>query len=156
MGPSEIVLGAATINAKLQHHTQAINRTIDGINVIPNVTILADAFIRDGLAINHVDIKDVAGSIQGGSLMIDSVKITDYASPNLTAKLEVNIEESGKGKNATVGGLLLMLKQLGDAINGIDIAMNNLRVGTRDTPDIGDVQIIGLDLNGSYIVIRGH
>ena len=31
--------------------------------------------------------------------MIDSVKITDYASPNLTAKLEVNIEESGKGKN---------------------------------------------------------
>ena len=156
MGPSEIVLGAATINAKLQHHTQTINRTIDGINVIPNVTILADAFIRDGLAINHVDIKDVAGSIQGGSLMIDSVKITDYASPNLTAKLEVNIEESGKGKNATVGGLLLTLKQLGDAINGIDIAMNNLRVGTRDTPDIGDVQIIGLDLNGSHIVIRGH
>ena len=50
----------------------------------------------------------------------------------------------------------MTLKQLGDAINGIDIAMNNLRVGTRDTPDIGDVQIIGLDLNGSHIVIRGH
>ncbi|MCB1659763.1 MAG: hypothetical protein KDI39_16205, partial [Pseudomonadales bacterium] len=156
MGASEIVLGAATINAKLQHHSTAINRSIDGINVIPTVTILADAFIREGLAIHNIDIMDVAGSIQGGSLMIDSVRVTDYGSPNLTAKLAVNIEESGKGKNATVGGLLLTLKQLGDAINGIDIAMNNLSVGARNTPDIGDIQIIGLNLNGSYIVLRGH
>ena len=156
MGASEIVIGAATINAKLQHHSQAINRTVDGINVIPTVTILADAFIRDGLAINNFELIDAGGAIKGGSLMVDSIRVTDYASPNLTAKLAVNIEENGKGKNATVGGLLLTLKQLGDAINGIDIAMNNLRVGTRDNPDIGDVQIIGLNLNGSYIVLRGH
>lgn len=156
MGPSEIILGAATINAKLQHNSQAVNRTIDGINIIPSVTILADAFIREGLAINHIDIMDSGGSLQGGSLMIDSMKITDNASPNLTAKLAVNVEESGKGTNATVGGLLLTIKQLGDALNGIDIAMNNLRVGTQNTPDIGDVQIIGLNINGSYIVLRGH
>ena len=38
-------------------------------------------------------------------------------------------KESGKGKNATVGGLLLTLKQLGDAINGIDIAFIARRNG---------------------------
>lgn len=158
MGPAEIVLGAATIDAKLQHHSQAKGtvRSIDGLNVIPTVTILADAFIREGLAINHVDMKDVGGSIKGGSLMIDNITITDYNSPNLTAKLAVNIEERGKGTNASIGGLLLTLKQLGDAMNGIDIALNNVSVGSTHAADIGDVQLIGLNLNGASIILRGH
>lgn len=157
MGASEIILGAATINAKLQHNRNAPNiATVNGINIIPSVTILADAFIRDGLTIKNIDIKDAGGSISGGSLMIDSFKLSNHDSPDLTAKLSVNIEQQGKGTNATVGGLLLTLQQLGDAIHGVDIAMNNLRVGTRQAQNIGDVQIIGLDLNGTYVIMRGH
>jgi hypothetical protein len=88
--------------------------------------------------------------------MIDSFKLSNHDSPDLTAKLSVNIEQQGKGTNTTVGGLLLTLQQLGDAIHGVDIAMNNLRVGTRQAQNIGDVQIIGLDLNGTYVIMRGH
>ena len=157
MGASEIILGAATINAKLQHNKNAPRiATVNGISIIPSVTILADAYIRDGLAINNIDIKDAGGSINGGSIMIGSMKVSDYGSQNLTAKLAVNVEQQGKGTNATVGGLLLTLQQLGDAIHGIDIAMNNLSIGNSQSKDIGDIQIIGLNINGSYIVLRGH
>ena len=85
---------------------------------------------------------------------MNNLKISDYNSPNLTAKLAVNIEEPRE--NSNTGGVLLTLKQLGDSINGIDIAINDLSVGGDNASDIGDIQMIGLNLNGASILLRGH
>ena len=122
--------------------------------MIPTLNILADAFIKDVVSINHIGLRDAGGSINGGSIMINSLKITYHNSSDLTAKLAVNIEQPRRGDN--FGGVLLSLKQLGHAVNGADIAISNLRVGSDEAADIGDVQIMGLNINGSSILLRGH
>lgn len=53
-------------------------------------------------------------------------------------------------------GLVVQVVQMGDAANGADLAMNNVRVGDSSAKDIGDIQILGLNLNGSTLVIMGH
>lgn len=156
MGASEIVLGAATINARLEHNKLLRNYIIkDGVTIIPSLTIFADAHIREGLTINNLEIKDVAGNVKGGSLMMSSLKITDNASSNLTAKLAINVAQKIYDKSS-LGGLVLTLDQLGSALNGLDVAINDVSVGRAFTPDIGDIQIIGLDLNGSRVILYSH
>ena len=135
-------------------HNDLRRRTVDGIDVIPSISILADAFIRNGVTIKHLNIKDAGGSIKGGSIMMNSLKLSDHNSSDLTAILAVNIEPPKQ--NDKSGGVLLTLKQLGDSIDGIDIGISDLRVGSEDAPDIGDVQMIGLRLNGTNLLLRGH
>jgi hypothetical protein len=162
MDSFEVVLGSAKINAKLEHirtsattpRLPSLAGVLEDVFLIPTLNILADAFIKDGVSINHIGLRDAGGSINGGSIMINSLKITDHNSADLTAKLAVNIEQPRRGDN--FGGVLLSLKQLGHAVNGADIAISNLRVGSDEAADIGDVQIMGLNINGSSILLRGH
>ena len=53
-------------------------------------------------------------------------------------------------------GLVVYVDQMGSATDGVDLAMNNVRVGDSSAKDIGDIQILGLNLNGSTLVIMGH
>ena len=159
MDSFEVVLGAAKISAKLEHirtdtKTPRLAGALEDVFLIPTLNILADAFIKDGVSINHIGLRDVGGSIKGGSIMINSLKITDHNSADLTAKLAVNIEQPRRGDN--FGGVLLSLKQLGHAVNGADITISDLRVGSDDAADIGDIQIMGLNVNGSSVLLRGH
>jgi len=50
---------------------------------------------------------------------------------------------------------LVITSQLGGA-NGADIAINNLALGDTNAAVMGDIQIIGLKLGASKIVIMGH
>lgn len=151
---SEITLGAAKISANLFHHKTPTASIIDGVDIIPSISIIADAFIKEGVTLKDFSIKDAYGAIKGGRIMVSSVKLSDYNSSDLTAKLAVNFEPPKK--NIHTGGLLLTLKQLGDSINGIDVAITDLSVGSDNAPDIGDIQLIGVNLNGSSILLRGH
>lgn len=155
MGASEVVLGAAKIGVKLMHYNDLRRRVVDGVEVIPSISILAEAFIKDGVTIKNLDVKDAGGSIKGGSIMMSSLKLSDHNSSDLTAILSVNIE-TPKQNDKNAGGVLLTLKQLGDSIDGIDVSINDLRVGSQDAPDIADVQLIGLRLNGTSVLLRGH
>lgn len=154
MSLSELTLGAAKINVSLFHHNNA-QRIVDGLGVIPSLSILADAFIKEGVTIKDFRIIDAGGSTKGGSIMMSSLKLSDNNSPDLTAKLTVNFEAPKKSNNNS-GGVLLTLKQLGDSIRGIDVAINNLRIGSETASDIGDIQLIGVNLNGSSVLLRGH
>ncbi len=53
-------------------------------------------------------------------------------------------------------GLVVRVDQMGTVAEGVDLAMNNVRVGDSSAKDIGDIQILGLNLNGSTLVIMGH
>lgn len=159
---SQIVLGEATISARLEHTPlRKINR-IDDISVNPNISIFADAFIKSGVNIYNFDLIDNGGSIRGGGLGFSKMSISDYASQNLTAKLAVYIETDLKDNNklklfgGNVDGLVIFLDQLGTANNGIDLNISNFRVGTQTQKNIGDVQIKGLNINGTKVILRGH
>ena len=157
MGASEIVLGPATINAKLEHNKSLslVSSVIqDGFRIIPALTIFADVFIQEGLTINNLKVMDVAGTTKGGSIMLKSLKLTDHASPNLNVKLAVNIEK--QAARNTLGGLLLTLEQLGDKENGLDLMLSNLSIGSDTAQDIGDIQVIGLNIGNAKIILRGH
>ena len=52
-------------------------------------------------------------------------------------------------------GLVINLEQVGGA-NGMDIAMNDLRLGDSNAKTMGDVQILGLNISGTNVVIMGH
>ena len=52
-------------------------------------------------------------------------------------------------------GLVIGLQQVG-GVNGMDIAMNDLRLGDSTAGTMGDIQILGLNINGTNVVITGH
>lgn len=60
------------------------------------------------------------------------------------------------GAQSAYNGLVVQLAQLGDATNGADLALNNVRVGDSAAATIGDIQILGLNINGTTLVIKGH
>ena len=159
---SQIVLGEATINARLEHTPLRKTNRIDDISVNPNISIFADAFIKSGVNIYNFDLIDNGGSIRGGGLGFSKMSISDYASQNLTAKLAVYIETDLKDNNklklfgGNVDGLVIVLDQLGTVNDGVDLNISNFRVGTQNQKNIGDVQIKGLNINGTKVILRGH
>jgi len=60
------------------------------------------------------------------------------------------------GAQSAYNGLVVQLAQLGHATNGADLALNNVRVGDGAAATIGDIQILGLNINGTTLVIKGH
>jgi len=93
---------------------------------------------------------------------------------NLNAIVGVNVEDdlTGLGMGTTLdplankGGLVITLARLGSDA-GANIAMTDVTLGkavvtagvfdhTSGAKSLGDVEILGLNLNGSSIIIHGH
>ena len=57
----------------------------------------------------------------------------------------------------TYNGLVITTKQLGDAVYGANLTINNLALGDTNASVMGDIQIVGLRMGtDSKIVIMGH
>ncbi|MBH1971644.1 MAG: hypothetical protein I8H92_10615 [Moraxellaceae bacterium] len=150
----------------------------------PSAMILVDATIQGGLTINNSSLIDAGGLITGGSISMKSLSIKDAGGANLNALVGVNVEDNllqtnaaYAGAGATEGGLIVTLGGLGGkgvdglygprtagAFNpagtnddtGVDISINNTVLGSATAQDLGDVQILGLQLGGTSLIIRGH
>lgn len=109
----------------------------DGKSMINLNTTLTGGIDVTNFAINDIDS---SGSIAIGTLAIDD---TGAANANLAAQVAVD---------ATASGLLVTLTQIGTGA-GIDIAMTNVALGSATV--MGDVEINGLDLDGTTINIVG-
>jgi len=146
-----MTLGVTTLNVQLgaaeaQGHMIVVNTSMTG-----------------GLSIDNMSINDNAGTISGGSIFVGQQKIVDAGGTDLTVVASVDV--GSRSTNATlvaaglqdiVNGMVVGIGQLGTAAGGVDIAMNNVRLGDSNMGDLGDVQILGLNLNGSELVIAGH
>lgn len=154
----EIVLGASVINIQLGSETQ----TIGGVSSM----ILINTALAGGLTINNSSLIDAGGAITGGSIRMDSLKITDAGGANLSVIAGINVEDdinqlaaltgaTYTGPAATEGGLVLTLFQFGGA-GGADINITNQKLGSATAQDLGDIQILGLQLAGTSLIIRGH
>jgi hypothetical protein len=118
--------------------TMKANVNVGSVNTTNFDSATADA-IKDNMAIARGYANFSAVPVGPDQTAIN----TDFATTQATAQRIYN-------------GLVVEVVQMGHATNGADLAMNNVRVGDTSAKDIGDIQILGLNLNGSTLVIMGH
>lgn len=127
------LLGATLINMQLGNE-----RTGDSmINVSTTIT--------NGLAITNFKLEDADDN---GSINSDQITIKNQANADLTADV---------GVDATASGLQITMAQFGSGA-GVNISMTNVGLGADGTltNSIGDIDLLGLDLDGTTITISGH
>lgn len=144
MNGMEIVLGATTINVQLGREAQ-------GSMVSVNASIIG------GLTINNLETLDQGGAVRGGGIYADSLSIVDDGGANLTANIAADVaaDLDGAGPD-TFGGLVVTIAQLGHATNGANLTLVNQSLGSATSPVMGDIQINGLNIAGTQLIIRGH
>lgn len=102
----------------------------------------------NGLSITGFSLNDAGGAISGGGIGTD-LTVLDNGGTDLTADIKIDADTTG---------LKLTLAQLGSAGNGMDIHMANLKLGdvSASGTAIGDVEVVGLNLNNSVVTLVGH
>ena len=150
----ELILGATSINVQLGNEEQTLfGGALAATN--PNVMISVNATLDGGLTINNLELLDQGGALAGGGIRASSMKLTNAGGGDLDAVVGVNVEDSIGGD--TNGGLIVTLGRLGATLtSGVDLTLNDNQLGSATAPDLGDVQILGLNLNGTSLIIRGH
>ena len=129
-----ISLGATTMNIQLGAEPQG-------------AMIKLDTAITGGLNVANFELVDAGGTFTGGSIFMANQHIYDAGGTALNVKADVDI---------IAGGLRVALAQFGDATNGASIDITGVRLGAVATAPIGDIEIRGLNLNGSSITVSGH
>jgi hypothetical protein len=135
MSPMTIILGSTQLNIQLGNEAQV--GSLGGTDMI-----VMSAAITSGLIINSFRLDDANSS---GAMSASSITITDTGS---TAALTLAID--GNISNA---GLVLGLGTVGTG--GMDIRIVDQRLGTTTNAPLGDVSIVGLNLNGATLTING-
>jgi hypothetical protein len=136
MDSMDIVLGATSLNIQLGNEAQ-------GVGGLPGTYMIAlNTTITGGITINNFSLNDASaggGSISAASILVDG----DGGALGVVAG--VNLDGTD--------GLAISVDQLGTA-TGLSVQMTDLALGTGTA--IGDVEIVGLNLNGTVINVRGH
>lgn len=123
----------------------------------PEVMIKLAATLTGGLTINNFELLDqdnAAGPGLGGIRAASMSIVNTGGGANLDVVAGVNVGDGSTLSNPD--GLVVTLGQLGTALGGADIALNNVQLGSAAAADLGDVQMIGLNLAGSSLIISGH
>ena len=106
---------------------------------------------KNGLTITGYKLNDIGG---GGSLGLDNITVVN-SQPGQFGLTHLNFDVAG---GVSQDGLKLKVNKLGDA-GGINAMIWGLRAGDLNDPNnkaIGDVEIRGLNLNGTTITVSGH
>jgi len=150
----EVIMGGTTINVQLGNEAQTLfGGAVSATN--PEVMVSVSATLNGGLTINNLEMLDQGGTLAGGGIRASSLSVTNGGNANLTAIVGVNVEDSIAGD--TDGGLIVTLGQLGNSLtSGINVTLNDNQLGSATVADLGDVQILGLNLNGTSLIIKGH
>jgi hypothetical protein len=130
-----------------------ITASATGGAYMTHAALTDDANGADNILGNADDNATAAGTLTAVNTAVNSQAsgIATYAS---------GLATTASGTAGTWGGAdtyngLVITSQLGGA-NGADITINNLALGDVNASVMGDVQILGLKLGASKIVIMGH
>lgn len=127
-----VTLGATTMNIQLANEPQgdmiALNTTITGGIGIANFA-LNDANSGGGIGVDNVAI--VGNGIAAGDLAVDA------------------------GINVDGNGLVVRLDTLGSA-TGADVRLTGVNLGDGSGGNLGDIELVGLQLSGTTLTISGH
>ena len=133
-----IILGGTTLNIQLGNEQQV--GSIGGTDMM-----VLNASVTGGLVVSGFRLSDATAGA-GGIGATTMTVIDSGGGANLTLAVDVN---------ATNLGLELGLGVVGNAATGMDIRIVDQYLGTSTNPKIGDVTIVGLNLNGSTLTING-
>ncbi len=134
MSNATITLGATTANIQLGNEAQG--------NMIQ-----VDTVITGGVSIASSTLNDAGGALTGGVIGSSNIQILDNGGADLTV-------DAGMDITAT-DGLLITLTQVGNAATGFDMRVERLYLGTTTLGYLGDVELTGVNLNGSTVSISG-
>jgi hypothetical protein len=135
-----IVLGGTALNIQLGGEVQT--GAMAGTDMIA-----VSAVVTGGISITGFRLSDSTGGGDGGIGANGAMTIEDNGvGTNLTLGIDIN---------ATDAGLVIGLGQVGAAATGVDINIINQYLGTSTNSAIGDVSIIGLNVNGATLTING-
>lgn len=130
-----IILGGTTLNIQLGNEEQT------GTNAGSDMAVLSGS-ITGGVTISNFRVNDANS---GGGIGMSSMTVTDSAGANLTLNVDVNV---------TAAGLELDLAQVGDG-GGMRIEIIDQYLGSTTAGTIGDISVVGLNLNDTKIVVSG-
>lgn len=101
-----------------------------------------------GLTITGFSLNDAGGAITGGGIGGD-LQVVDNGGSDLGATITVDADTTG---------LKVGLTKLGTLAGGMDVRLADLKLGNlaAAAPSVGDVEIIGLKLNGTTLTVAGH
>jgi len=133
----DITLGQVNMNIQLGNEVQTIAGFTD------TQMIAMDTTITGGITISNFSLND-ATATTGGSLSVGSIVI-DGNNGGMDVVAGVNLDSTD--------GVVISVGQLGTT-SGLSVQMTDVALGTGTS--IGDVEILGLNLNGTQIAVRGH
>lgn len=123
-----VLLGSTTLNIQLGSEPQGY-------------MMVSDVVITNGVNLTNFALIDAGGTVSGGSINMSSLSIVDNGGADLNVDVGVDVDATD---------LVIDVIQFGDATNGADIRIANLKLGdSLSAATLGDVEISGLDLTGT-------
>lgn len=138
-----IILGGTQLNIQLGNEAQT--GTMAGSDMI-----VLNASVTGGISISGFRLNDATTAGDGG-MGATTVTMVDNGGANLTMALDINIADTA---GDTTNGMIIQLGALGSA-TGMDIRIVDQYLGTSTNSKIGDISIVGLNLNGASLTING-
>lgn len=104
--------------------------------------------LTSGLSISNFALRDAtAVDANGAGIRAGSIALTNAGAANLNVDAKIDVVPTG---------LQATLTQIGSATTGVDVRMTDLRLGDTTTTSMGNLNILGLNMNGSVLKISGH
>lgn len=104
--------------------------------------------MTSGLNISNFAIRDsTATDANGFGIRAASIAVTNAGAANLNIDARVDVVPTG---------LQATLTQFGSAASGVDVRMTDLRLGDTSVTSPGNLNILGLNMNGSVLRLSGH
>lgn len=151
MKNSQIVLGATDVNIQLGNESQTyvwdMNNDGDTLDVgdINTAMIKLNTTMTGGLTINNFALSDI--STGGGDIAVGRLSLRDAGGTDLTV--------GSVAVNVVAAGLKIDIASIGSA-TGLYLSMERVQLGASTNAALGDIEVIGLNLNGTSITLTGH
>lgn len=133
----DITVGGSALNIQLGNTPQG-------------AMIIANGTVSGGLNISNIAVVDAAG---GGAIGLDRIRVTDANSSNLTASAKISISPDGLsiGLGNLAQDIYVDAVRFGSAA-GIGTASSTIGASA----SIGSLEVQGLSLNNTSILVSGH
>lgn len=150
MDSQTITLGATSLNIQLGNETQTY--LWGAVPVAKTAMILVSTTMTGGLTVGTVAAGVYSGGVKlndinsTGSISIGRMKLRDAVGTNLTI--------GSVGINVEAAGLVVDIASIGSS--GLYQSMERVQLGDATAGYLGDIEVTGLQLNGTSIRIAGH
>ncbi len=158
MDSQTITLGATSLNIQLGNEAQTYAWDVNNDGTVAvgetkTAMILVSTTMTGGLTVGTVAGGVYSGGVtlndanSGGSVRIGRMALRDNGGANLSV--------GSVGINVANNGVVIDVASIG-GVTGLYQSMERVALGAAGSPSLGDIEVLGLQLNGTSIRISGH